>query len=92
MYAPGLTNLLFVWFKHSRSVPRFVFDEGMGGGGDGGSGTSMMRQVMERAMLTAVAAQMGLPEEDPSVREVFERESRLIGGGGSGGGDGRGVS
>ena len=47
---------------------------------------------MERAMLTAVAAQMGLPEEDPSVREVFERESRLIGGGGSGGGDGRGVS
>lgn len=44
----------------------------------------MIRQVMERAMLAAVAAQMGLPEDDPSVRQVLERESRLMGGGGGG--------
>eukprot|EP00752_Nemacystus_decipiens_P018694 g16758.t1 len=47
--------------------------------GGGGGGSSIMRQVMERAMLAAVAAQMSLPEDDPSVREVVERESRLMG-------------
>lgn len=59
---------------------------GGGGGGGGKGGSSTIRQVMERAMLTAVADQMGLSEDDPSVREVFERESRLMGGGGGSGG------
>ena len=45
-----------------------------------------MQRVMERAMLAAIAAQMGLPEGDPHVREVFERESRRMGAGGGGGG------
>lgn len=39
---------------------------------------SALRQVMERAMLSAIASQMGLPEGDPRVHEVFDRESRLL--------------
>lgn len=35
---------------------------------------------MEGAMLSAIASQMGLPEEDSRVREVFKRESRLMAG------------
>lgn len=54
-----------------------------GDNGGGGGGGSMLRQVMERAMLAAVAAQMSLPEDHPSVRAVFERESRLMSGGGT---------
>lgn len=46
----------------------------------------MMRQVIERAMRSAVASQMGLPEGDSRVGDVFEREIRLMGGGGVGGG------
>lgn len=42
-----------------------------------------MRRVMERAMLSVIAAQMGLAEDDPRVRHVFERESRLMAGGGA---------
>lgn len=67
--------------------------DGDGGSGDAGGGSSMIQQIMERAMLAAVAAQMGLPEDDPSVREVFERESRLMGGGGGdAGGSGGGTT
>lgn len=53
-----------------------------------------MRRVMERAMLAAIASEMGLGETDPRVRKVFDRESRLMGGGGEGagaGGDGAGT-
>lgn len=47
--------------------------------GAAGGDTSMIRQAMERAMLAAVAAQMGLPEDDPAVVEVLARESRHMG-------------
>ena len=43
-----------------------------------------MRRVMERAMLAAIASEMGLDETDPRVRKVFDRESRLMGGAGAG--------
>lgn len=42
----------------------------------------MLQQVMERAMLSAIASQMGLSEEDPRVREVFQRESVRMSGAG----------
>lgn len=46
-----------------------------------------MRRVLERAMLAAIASQLGLAEDNPSVLAIFERESRLMGGGGGGGGE-----
>lgn len=46
-----------------------------------------MRELMEHAMLSAIATKMGLPENDSRVREVFHRESRrMAGGGGATGG------
>ncbi|CAM9512732.1 unnamed protein product [Ectocarpus sp. 12 AP-2014] len=52
-----------------------------------GAGDAGFRRVMERAMLAAIASQLGLAEDNPSVLAVFERESRLMGGGGGGGGE-----
>ncbi|CAM9166510.1 unnamed protein product [Sphacelaria rigidula] len=68
------------------STERVSNGEGPSGEGvevDGGaaSGEFSMRVVMERAMLSAIASQMGLPADDSRVREVFQRESRLMGGG-----------
>ncbi|CAN0024786.1 unnamed protein product [Ectocarpus fasciculatus] len=59
---------------------------GTAGAGGAGLGNPAFRRVMERAMLAAIASQLGLAEDNPSVLAVFERESRLMGGGGGGGG------
>eukprot|EP00904_Undaria_pinnatifida_P010791 jgi/Undpi1/6842/HiC_scaffold_21.g09318.m1 len=59
-----------------------------GGGLGVGGRADTMRRVMERAMLAAIASEMGLGETDPRVRKVFDRESRLMGGGGEGAGAG----
>ncbi|CAM9131247.1 unnamed protein product [Choristocarpus tenellus] len=49
---------------------------GMAGEGreGGGGGSPALREVMEKAMRSAIASKMGLEENDPRVAEIYSRE------------------